>query len=100
MATTAPLTPAVPTSSSPGSVPAVPVIPVSRAPTEEEINKRSAEIRVYGHSSMFYWWPVWVAGFVMAALTYMDGHVLVVVPRGTQVESGHILPGNTRAQEV
>jgi hypothetical protein len=58
------------------------------------------EIRVYGHSNMFYWWPVWVAGFVMAALTYADGHVLVVVPQGTQVEAGQVLPGDNRARDI
>lgn len=31
------------------------------------------EIRIYSHSTLFYWWPVWVAGFVMAAITYFKG---------------------------
>jgi len=44
------------------------------------------EIRVYGHNNLFYWWPVWVVAFVMAGLTYIDGHVMAVVPQGTKVE--------------
>ena len=31
------------------------------------------EIRVYGHSNMFYWWPVWASGFLLAFLTYPLG---------------------------
>jgi hypothetical protein len=27
------------------------------------------QVIVYGHSALFYWWPLWVAGYVMALLT-------------------------------
>jgi len=49
---------------------------------------RDEEIRVYGHSNLFYWWPVWVVAFLMAGLTYVDGHFMAVVPGGTKVEQG------------
>ena len=26
---------------------------------------------IYGHSWLFYWWPVWVLGYVMALLTWL-----------------------------
>jgi hypothetical protein len=58
------------------------------------------EIRVYGHSNLFYWWPVWAAGFVLALLTYLDGHVMAVVPAGTQLDSGQVLPGHTQPRDV
>lgn len=29
------------------------------------------QVIVYGHSALFYWWPLWVAGYVMALLTWM-----------------------------
>jgi hypothetical protein len=51
------------------------------------------EIRIYGHSNLFYWWPVWLIGFILAGLTYIDGHVMAVVPEGTQWETGQVLPG-------
>jgi hypothetical protein len=57
------------------------------------------EIRVYGHSNLFYWWPVWVVGFLMAALTYMDGHLMAVVPEGTKVEQTKTAP-NGKTQDV
>jgi hypothetical protein len=31
------------------------------------------EIRIYGHSPIIYWWPIWAYGFVCAALTYFQG---------------------------
>ena len=30
-------------------------------------------LRIYSHSSLFYWWPVWVVGYVMALITYAEG---------------------------
>jgi hypothetical protein len=38
------------------------------------------EIRVYSHSPLFYWWPVWLFGFIFALITLMDGDRLVIVP--------------------
>ncbi len=29
------------------------------------------EVIVYGHSALFYWWPLWVAGYIMALLTWL-----------------------------
>lgn len=58
------------------------------------------EVVVYGHSNLFYWWPVWFVGFVLAALTYMDGHVMAVVPPGSVVERNQQLPGEDKARDV
>jgi hypothetical protein len=49
------------------------------------------EVRVYSHSSLFYWWPVWAVGFLMALLTLLDGHRLAVVPAGTIAKGNEIL---------
>src|SRR5262249_18107717 len=43
------------------------------------------EVRIVAHSSLFYWWPVWAVGLLMAGLTWWDGHRLAIVPAGTQV---------------
>src|SRR5262249_12920076 len=62
----------------------VPVpVPVAVAPApqqqaqEEEANRedelKDKGLTVYSHSNLFYWWPTWVVGFLMAALTYLQG---------------------------
>jgi hypothetical protein len=87
------MTPAVPAAPvavpPPGTAPAVTV----PAPVPDE------EIRVYGHNNLFYWWPVWAVGFLLAALTYFDGHVMAIVPEGTKVE--HVQPAaDGKSQDV
>ena len=72
----------------PVAVPAVAVAPVPRS------------YRVYGHSNFFFWWPVWLCGFIMAALTYADGHVMAVVPEGTVVAEGKVVPGEGGPRDV
>lgn len=54
----------------PGEAPRTQVViqqPVAVAPIREP------EIRVYAHSRILYWWPVWVCGYVMATLTHLYG---------------------------
>jgi hypothetical protein len=42
-------------------------------------------VRVVSHTGLLYWWPVWLTGFVLAGLTYLDGGHLAIVPEGTKV---------------
>jgi hypothetical protein len=35
-------------------------------------------IRIFSHSALLYWWPVWLAGYAMAALTLWQGHPIVI----------------------
>jgi hypothetical protein len=37
------------------------------------------EIRIISHCTLIYWWPVWAIGFLMALLTLIDGHRMVLV---------------------
>jgi hypothetical protein len=41
------------------------------------------EIKIVSHSGLFYWWPVWAIGYLMAALTWFDGHLMATVPERT-----------------
>lgn len=47
-------------------------LPASVASVPEKPQPVS-ELKVYSHSSLVYWWPVWVVGYVMAILTYSLG---------------------------
>lgn len=46
------------------------------------------EVRIVAHSTLFYWWPVWVAGLLMAGLSWLGGYRLTIVPVGTQAVEG------------
>ncbi len=48
------------------------------------------EVRIYSHSSLFYWWPVWAVGLLMGFLTLADGHRLVTVPAKTEAQAREI----------
>jgi hypothetical protein len=52
--------------------------PVQPAQVVAEPRER---IRIYGHSTMLYWWPVWVVGFIMAALTGIQGEPITIGSR-------------------
>src|ERR1700722_14075384 len=80
--------------------PSTPTPPVEHTVVPEGMVDTDREIRVYGHSTMFYWWPVWIVGFVIAILTYMDGYVMAVVPEGTQEEKAQVLPGDNQPRDV
>jgi len=43
------------------------------------------EIRIVQHSQLFYWWPVWAIGFLMAILSYFGGHRMVALPNEAEV---------------
>jgi hypothetical protein len=51
------------------------------------------EVRIYSHSSLFYWWPVWAIGFLMALLTGVDGYRMALVPNGTKAEPARDVTG-------
>jgi hypothetical protein len=76
----------------PGSHPAPSPAPVT--PPRQE------EVRIYSHSSLFYWWPVWAAGFIMAILTGFEGGHMAVVPGGTEAESERKVDGHPEPRDV
>ncbi len=46
-----------------------PVAFKSNAPDPDEL----PSIRIYSHSLLFYWWPVWAVGFLFAGLSFLQG---------------------------
>jgi len=48
-------------------------IVIREAPASASPVVREPEIRVFAHSRILYWWPVWVCGYVMTALTHLHG---------------------------
>lgn len=57
--------------------------PSSPMPAHSHSDQR--QVRVYQHSHLFYWWPVWVVGYLMALWTLWDGHRMGIVPADTTI---------------
>lgn len=55
----------------------------SPAPSLLPERVKVVQVIVYGHSALFYWWPLWVAGYVMAVLTWLN-HDEVVIGNKTE----------------
>jgi hypothetical protein len=70
-------------------------IPVSVVP-----DQRPVEVVIISHSPLFYWWPVWSVGFLMAALSYLQGDQVAFVPTGTVAERGVRIEGHDGARDI
>jgi hypothetical protein len=46
---------------------------------------RPREITLISHSMLFYWWPIWVIGYIMALITYFEDNRLAIVPPGSKL---------------
>lgn len=46
-----------------------------------------AKIRIYSHSALLYWWPVWLVGYIMAAITYYQGEVVKIGESTTHIHN-------------
>lgn len=68
-------------------LPATTVAPDPGQPAPPQPVAGGPEVRLVSHSQFFYWWPVWMLGFLFAALTTWSGHRLAVVPAGTALEA-------------
>jgi hypothetical protein len=71
----------------------------------EEVVKTQAPERpfkLFKHSPILYWWPIWVAAFFMALLSYWDGGYMVWVPPGTEARRDwpvEVEPGRTQPRQ-
>jgi hypothetical protein len=46
---------------------------LSRPSKYEGKTRGPSKLRVYSHSALLYWWPVWVVGYIMAFLSHFRG---------------------------
>src|SRR3990170_70970 len=44
------------------------------------VAQAQSDIMIISHSNIFYWWPAWVAGFLVAMISYMQGRDVAIVP--------------------
>lgn len=51
---------------------------LSRPSKYEGKTRGPSKLRIYSHSALLYWWPVWVVGYVMAFLSRFQGKEIEV----------------------
>lgn len=49
------------------------------------------EVTVYAHSPIFYWWPVWAFGYILALVTYLRGVPTTFAGREVLIHPSHNL---------
>jgi hypothetical protein len=69
-------------------------------PATQAVRGRSPKVVVISHSPLFYWWPVWAVGFLMAGLSYWNGYPIAFVPPGTVAERGARVEGQDGPRDV
>jgi hypothetical protein len=70
-------------------------VPVSVVP-----DARPREVVIISHSPLYYWWPVWAVGFVIAALSNLQGEQVAFVPSGTVAERGARVDGHDGRRDI
>lgn len=58
--------------------------PAPAPPVPGPDTSATTEIRIISHSNIFYWWPVWAVGLLMAFLTLLSGQRMILVPAGAE----------------
>ena len=74
--------------------------PVQPVPVSVVPDQRPTEVVIIAHSPLFYWWPVWVVGFLIAGLTFFFGDQVAFVPTGTVAKQGVHVEGIDGARDV
>ena len=69
----------------PPDLPSAPTQPGSTG----QMRTRPKEIKLVSHSPIFYWWPIWFLGYIMALITLTENHRLAIVPEHTKIVAIH-----------
>jgi len=70
-------------------------------PTPSAIEKPNVnEVKIYGHSMLFYWWPIWAVGFILGLLSWMQGNIMAVVPHDTKAQTEVVKVGDDRSERT
>jgi len=70
-------------------------VPVNVVPDD-----RATEVVVISHSPLYYWWPVWAVGFLMAGLSWWQDQRVAFVPEGTIAQRGAHVEGHEGPRDI
>jgi hypothetical protein len=62
--------------------------PEKPVPTSSEV---PPDLKIYSHSPLLYWWPVWAVGFLMALWTWLDNYHMALVPENTVAQANQLI---------
>jgi hypothetical protein len=65
-------------------------MPAVTAPPQPSREAPPREMRVYTHTGLLFWWPVWAVGFLMALWTLVENRHMALVSEGAIVQ-GNLL---------
>jgi hypothetical protein len=74
--------------------------PVQPVPVSVVPDTRPGQVVIISHSPLFYWWPVWAVGFLMAAVSYWSGDQVAFVPAGTVAKRGALVEGHKGRRDI
>src|SRR6516165_6389612 len=74
--------------------------PMQPVPVSVVQDARPTQVVIISHSPLFYWWPVWAVGFLMAALSYWRGDQIAFVPPGTVAQRGVRVEGQGGPRDI
>lgn len=50
--------------------------------------KNATEVVLYGHSAVFFWWPLWAGGLLIAGLAWITGNEIVLATNSLSISRG------------
>jgi hypothetical protein len=74
--------------------------PIQPVPVSVVADDRPAEVVIISHSPLFYWWPVWAVGLIVAGTSYWRGDQVAFVPTGTVAERAVRVEGHKGPRDV
>jgi hypothetical protein len=61
------------------------------APVQSSRDASPQELRVYTHTGLLFWWPVWAIGFAMALWTLVENRHMALVTEGAVVKGNVVI---------
>ena len=59
------------------------------------VHHQPREIKLISHSPIFYWWPIWLLGYILAIITLIDGTRLAIIPPDSKLA---VIPPDSKQQ--
>jgi hypothetical protein len=70
-------------------------------PPPPAIPSAEQSVVVYSHSFLFYWWPIWLVGFIFGLIVIpLSGQLLAIVPEGSKDDKNEAYLSNLKYDDL